>query len=357
MEHWFDDLTRRIGKQPMSRRGMVSLTARLGAVVAGTSLFGREATAISAAEVTAAPSAVGVLQAGASTCKVDDSYGLLKTEFSVSSAGGRAPLTLSHSFSAEVATGNTFSTLTVRSGNEVIRKLSTMAVAGGVGAATTSQGARYTGSKSSFFRTDGATVQGIVDDRLTEPAQLAADVSTLRFKDGKPDRPALQAAPDLDQQVTELLRQSQARLVRCQPDSKAPKRISACTQRQLDCREAWVRCSLAAAHSSLACGPLASVCYLKTVNATCDRAIQQCFTTAKSSGACCPEYCKGDSTCCQTSWGCCPSSSQTKIDGKAVSKAWPTCPRCGPLTAPVTPYPSPKPPRKPGPDAAPKPRP
>jgi hypothetical protein len=256
-----------------------------------------------------------------------------------------------------VATGNTFSSFTVKSGNEVIRKLSTMATANGAGAASAKHGARYTGAKLASFRTDGTTVEGQVDDRATEPAPLATEPSALRFKDGKPDRPGLQATADLDQAVNDLLRQAQSQSATCQPDSKAPKAISACTQRQLDCRSEWLKCSLAAAQSSLAYGPLASAGYLKTVNATCDRAVQQCYRAAKSSGACCPEYCNGDATCCQTSWGCCPPYDKAKVNGQPVGRAWPTCPRCGPLTAAVTPYPAPKTPRKPGPEAAPKPLP
>jgi hypothetical protein len=366
MERWFDDLTRKLASQPLTRRGMVSWSTKVAAAVAGAGIVGRQAAVADAAMIQEEHGAVGLLEAprglemgvrqAASTCKVDDSYGVLRSDFSLSSAGAKVPLTLSHAFVAEVATGTTFSTMTVKAGAEVVRRMTATSLASGRSSATSNHGARYTGAKGVRFTTDGSTVEGIVDNRLTEPGPLTTEPTGLRFKDGKPERPSLLATADLDQSVNDLLRQALAQSIACQPDDKAPKPVTACTVRQLSCREAWVKCSLAAAQSSLSCGPFASLCYVKTAAATCDSALQRCYRDAKSSGACCPDYCKGDAGCCQTAWGCCPPSGQTSVGGQPVSKAWPTCPRCGPVTAAdTTPRIPARKPRKPRPEDAPKP--
>jgi len=133
-------------------------------------------------------------------------------------------------------------------------------------------------------------------------------------------------------------------------DKVTPRVVATCTQCQLGCREAWLKCSIASSQSSLTCGSHAPSCYLASANATCDAAAQRCFSSCKSSGACCPDFCKGSAACCESAWGCCPPAPQAARPPAAKSKgrpaarlearaqqdwssAWPTCPRCGPPVA------------------------
>jgi hypothetical protein len=149
--------------------------------------------------------------------------------------------------------------------------------------------------------------------------------------------------------VNALLTHATTRLGACGPDPTASRETTRCTYCQLSCRDAWVRCSLQSVQSSLGAGPLAPVSYLGTATTTCDVALQQCFRSCKGSGACCPDHCQGDQTCCQTAWGCCPPSPHST---RTWSRSWPTCPRCGtppwPVTRAVTgPHPSPPSPSSP----------
>src|SRR5690349_42834 len=113
MSHWFDDLTRGLAEQPLSRRSLFALAGRLGIAAGGASLLGRLPAVASAAERTGPSSAVGAApDAATSSCTVDDSYGILQVTVVAPPTEGQT-LDLSHTFFAEVATGNVFSTLTV----------------------------------------------------------------------------------------------------------------------------------------------------------------------------------------------------------------------------------------------------
>jgi len=351
MDHWFDNLTRKLAtRQTVSRRAMLSWSAKASVALSGAGLIGRTPTEAHAAvaEPTGftATLAATTMQPegfrapitpatpGTGGCVVDDSYGLLRTVVAAS-VQGRVPLTLRHTFSAEVATGNAFSTITVKSpgqADDLVLRLSTTALADRGGRAQTLLGRPFAGSagrKDSSFYTDGTTVQGTVDARQTEAVPLASDVKGLRFKDGRPGDPDVALAPDLQQAIAALLTQARSQLGTCTPDASLPPAIAKCTKCQLDCRDAWLKCSIGSAQSSLAAGSLAAASYLASAGTNCDAVLQRCFQTCKSSGACCPDYCKGDAKCCDSSWGCCPPS--PKAD-PSLSRAWPTCPRCGPVT-------------------------
>jgi hypothetical protein len=215
--------------------------------------------------------------------------------------------------------------------DEPIVQVSTTSAASRTSTAFASFAAAYAGSDArwSQFGTDGQTVKGAVDGRPTEPASIGADVRTTKFKGGQAI--AIPAAPGQDptgvtrQAVRTLMQQIRSEAGSCVADPKAPKEIATCTTCQLTCRAAYVPCSVSAIHASLELGGLAPTSYLAVASATCDNALQRCLQTCKSSGACCPDFCKGDAACCRSSWGCCPPS----VSGDSSAPTWPTCTRCG----------------------------
>jgi hypothetical protein len=343
MDHWFDTLSRSLGSHALTRRTVFSWSSRLG-LAAGLGAFGRPSSSASAAPVAAVPATVGSVAAApaaaASTCIVNDSYGVLKAVVTASSADAANPLTLTHTFIAEVGSGAAHSTLTITPGSattvapdDVVVRMAASTFSDQRGNAYTTLGKRFTGAtaRRAQFSTDGHSVEGIVDGRPTEPTPLAGDLRGIRFKDGGPLKPLTDTGPSgstqgMQQAVGALLAQSRGQLGACTPDPKASHETSTCTQCQLTCRQSFIQCSMSAMQSSLAAGALAPGAYLGAASATCDRALQQCMQTCKSSGACCPDFCKGDAACCRSAWGCCPPTSTSP---RTLSKAWPTCPRCG----------------------------
>jgi hypothetical protein len=257
---------------------------------------------------------------------------LLKAVFTTSAGAAAAQLTYTHTFLAEVGSGASSSTMSVTSGTsspddvEPIMQVATTSSASQASTAfaTFSEAYAGAGARWSQFSTDGRTVAGAVDGRGTEPSAVGSDVRVTKFKDGRPL--AAFTAGAGGQAVAALVQQIKSQAGTCTPDAKAPAVLSRCTQCQLDCRAAYVPCSVAAVQSSLVHGGLAPSAYLSVANATCDSALQRCLQTCKSSGACCPDYCKGDAECCKSSWGCCPPSATAD---QSLSRAWPTCPRCG----------------------------
>jgi hypothetical protein len=366
MTHWFDDLTRTFSRQPLSRRSMLFWTVRLGLASAGAGLLGGNRSTASAlgmglgtGEALDPSGASRAVASAGSTCTVNDSYGVLQARVSVpaSSSAATVPLTLTHSFVAEVATGNVLSTLTITAdgaagaaghpvtdgvttagpGTDVVLRMSANSLADHTGRTDVTFGSLYTGGavSRSSSATDGRVTTGFADGRPLAPAPLGASAQGARFTDGAPAGQAAAVASGMQQAVGDLLQQWQVQAATCATDPQASPVVAACTICQMDCREVWVRCSVGAIDSSLGCGTLASTCYLGSANPTCDAALQVCFQTCKSSGACCPDYCHGDAACCQTSWGCCPPSTHSQ---HAWSRSWPTCPRCGapPWTTPST---------------------
>jgi hypothetical protein len=365
MGHWFDDLTRKTAKQFVSRRSMLSWTAKLGVAAAGAGLLGRTPLVASAAPAEpsatawAAPGTPVVPTIPAGTCVVDDSYGVLRTVVTTSSDTSK--MTLTHTFMAEVASGNTFSSLIVKSPDDIVLRMVTSSLGTGPGRAHAIYGPAYTGAQArqTDFATDGKSLEGSVDGRALELATLGADFRTLKYKDGKPGNPETSGAAGVQQAVDAILLQARSQLASCVADKVTPRVVATCTECQLGCREAWLKCSVASSQSSLACGAHGPSCYLASANATCDAVLRRCFSGCKSSGACCPDFCKGEAGCCQSAWGCCPPAPDAvrppaaKGKGRAApvlvaraqkdwSTAWPTCPRCGPpvtASAPTNPRP------------------
>ena len=352
MEHWFDGLTRRFAHEPQSRRAMLAWTAKLGLAVAGGGLFGRNpsvASALGAQDFgasTLGARALGAAQAGPS-CTAEDTYGVLKSVLSTTSADPQESFTVSHTFLAEVGSGMTSSTLLVTSGDELIRRTSTTSSPSGIASVSTVYGPRYAAVPGAHFTTDGRTVRASFDGRPTVTVPLATEFRGRKFGDvdvapnrtGVPSRRGAAAdsntsttavartAPGLDKLMTRVLQDVRTQPATCPVSRQAARVVSACTSCQLGCRDAWLNCSLEAMQASLACGSFESACYLKAVATTCDPILQTCFRTCKSSGTCCPDYCIGDAACCQSAWGCCPPSSHSS---RVWSRSWPTCPRCGP---------------------------
>src|SRR5688500_1259075 len=104
MDHWFDDLTRTLSSGALSRRTMISWAARLGVATAGAAILGREPAVARADGAVIAPGATVVRAApAATTCAVQDTYGVLTSIVSASvAASGSAPaLSMTHRFIAE----------------------------------------------------------------------------------------------------------------------------------------------------------------------------------------------------------------------------------------------------------------
>jgi hypothetical protein len=330
MDHWFDTLTRNLGRQPLDRRTMLSWSTRL-AVAAGLGLLGRNTTPAQAAPAAAAPAVAS------SACTVEDSYGVLKTVVTATSGDPAAPLTLTHTFISEVGSGSASASLSISPGtgghvapDDVVLRHWSLSHANQRSVAGTTLGRRYTGAaaRGAYFETDGRTIQGAVDGRATTTIPLGTDTRGIGFKDGQPLKPLSDGAQatQAQQAVAALLAAAKTQFDTCAPDPTSSKVVSTCSSCQLTCRQTWVDCSMSAAQASLAAGALAAGAYLTAASATCDRALQTCQSTCKSSGACCPDFCKGDAACCQSAWGCCPPSGTSQ---KQWSNAWPICPRCG----------------------------
>ena len=326
MEHWFDDLTRRLARQPVDRRRMMSWSAKLGVAAAGFALLGRTPPAARAAPARAP---------AASTCTVEDSYGVLKAVVTTQSAGSSPPLTYTHTFVAEVGSGNVFSTVTVAQGSapqvasdaSVILRMTTTSLRDRAGSASATFGPLYTGAgvRRAAFTTDGSTVSGVVDGRAVGAVPIGTDVrGSSLVENGLAADSTSPLVPAVQRDVSALLQTVATQPSGCGTDPNATAVVSTCTRCQLDCREAWFTCSVGATQASLASGVLLSGAYLHTASTTCDAALQQCLQSCKSSGACCPDFCNGDPTCCASAWGCCPPSSHSR---RVWSRAWPTCPR------------------------------
>lgn len=212
MDHWFDGLTRKVGRKPLSRRSMFSWTAKLGLAVAGTSLAGhltspplakansllRTGTASSADAVPSLPAGAQPRMnsaASASGCQVEDTYGVYQS-VATTAVDGTTPLTLTHRFLAEVGSGATSAVLTIVPGVmknatprvEPVLRMVVSSHPNRVASADATFGPLYTGAsrRTSSFFTDGRTLKGIVDGRAAEPAQLGSDPRSIRFTDGQP---------------------------------------------------------------------------------------------------------------------------------------------------------------------------
>ena len=389
MEHWFDTLTRNVARQPRTRRSALGWAARLGIAATGVGLLGRFVPEAQASDMVAGAEAgvqsgVQTLAAApvASSCSVEDTYGVLQSHF-VTSATGVVPMTLTHSFIAEVGSGMTSSLLTIVPGAiagatprvDATMRMSVSTAPSRAASADAFFAAQFTGTtpRRVAFATDGQTLKGTVDGKSTAPAALGTDANNLRFPDGKPviDSSAAPVGPSpssptttpqrrtqngtnengsgneqrispptgelspaqvqaVQRAMSGLLRQAAQEATTCASRANSADPTARCTTCQLSCRSAWVSCSVSATQASLAAGALAPSVYLAAASGTCDSALQQCFRTCKSSGACCPSHCNGDANCCQSAWGCCrPGQASTS---QTWSKAWPTCPRCGPPT-------------------------
>ena len=386
MEHWFDSLTRRLADQTVDRRTMFSWTAKLG-LAAGIGLLGRGSAIASAAPTTAqsgtstctVDDTYGVLRSVVTTSVSSPKNPLTITHQFYAEVGT--------DYSTSILTVMPASVTAPKSAADVLVRLATTSTTKGGRSADAAFGPLYTGAgvRRASFRTDGRTLEGAIDAREIKPVPLGTPPKSLTFRDGqqpgldfdesrtrrvgppapsqpnsRPENsptptPSVRIAPwpngnpsnaatssptvapvspadsrrptEIEQAVKTALGSSRPKLSSCEPSPTLPPALATCTRCQLTCREAWLTCSLQAAESSLAAGPLAPLAYLNAAAATCDDALQQCFQTCKQSGACCPDYCKGNADCCASSWGCGPPSPYSR---RAWSRAWPTCPRCGP---------------------------
>jgi hypothetical protein len=329
-DHWFDDLARRVAGHSLSRRSMLAWTARLGLTVVGAGLVGR-GSGIAGRDAGSADAVSAGPLAAPATCTVSDTYGVLNVTATASSTDPAAPMTFTHAFYAEVGSGYTMSTLTVTPGgapgsardDDVLVRLSTSSQADHVGTARATFGPRLTGAGVSHaqFSTDGRSGAGAVDGRGVTPVAVGTTVRAPGSADAGSG-----FVPSVQQGVTGLLRAVQTQPDGCAPDPTSSQPVATCTRCQLTCRGAWFDCSVGAVQSSLAAGVSAPSAYLGAASQTCDTALQQCMSTCKSGGACCPDFCQGDAACCQSAWGCCPPSPHSQ---QPWSQVWPTCPRCG----------------------------
>jgi hypothetical protein len=358
VEHWFDSFTRDLGSQRLTRRGLLSLSVKL-ALAAGASLVGRAASPLGVETASAAPLGLPALAADPA-CTVEDSYGVLKSIATATSTDPTAPLTLSHTFIAEVGSGMTVATLAVTPGtaataasaHDVIVRMTTSSQPNRAGQATATLGAAFTGDvvRRSSFSTDGTTIRGGVDGRPVQPSTTSPNEQRLTPNGPTPVAPSTPIestgltprAAAMQQAVEGLLTQARSQIGTCSPRSDTSPVVATCTRCQLSCRETWLTCAIPVVQSSLRAGVLAPSAYLEAAQAACDAPLHTCLSTCKSSGACCPDFCKGNAECCKSAWGCCPPSSHSQ---RQWSRTWPTCPRCGAppwttATTPITPAPN-----------------
>jgi hypothetical protein len=356
VEHWFDTFTRGLGSRRLTRRGALGLWLKL-CLAATMSLLARAVSSRSGGVASAAPAATA-LAASTPTCTVDDSYGVLTSVATATSSDPAMPLSLTHTFIAEVGSGTTHATLIVTPGatpstvttsaNSIVR-MTTTSLPNRLSQASTRLGAAFTGDgvRTAGFSTDGVTVRGTVDGRPAEPVPVGA--AGRRLTPNGPSLPGPSAVTGLtprgeavQRSVDALLAQATTQIGTCRPNPSSSPVVATCTSCQLTCRETWLSCAIPAIQSALKAGVHAPSNYLAIAQAACDAPLQQCLQTCKSSGACCPSFCNGDAACCQSAWGCCPPSSHSR---RQWSRSWPTCPRCGTppwtsaTTTPVRPAP------------------
>ncbi len=219
MEHWFDGFVKGLARGGVSRRDVLKLTFQGTVAAVVGSVFPVRAMARASSGKAVSPIPLpSTEQRGPCSISHDGKTTTLK--YGAQSSASGKPLT--HECEITFDQGSTrsdaksvkiTSTTTVKLGDDPLLQIVRNSQ-GGSTQVKYSYGQAFQGIKEVAFTTDGKTLQGTVDNRSIMPHPAGADVSTIKYADGK-RAPDVKLDSALGSALTALLKQAHDTVSTC----------------------------------------------------------------------------------------------------------------------------------------------
>lgn len=315
MDHWFDDLARRLAIPTVSRRDAL----RIGLATTGWSLFGSTAAFAKAAsgQTEAAPSPTSLTHARPCNVAVRGQQ-LVLTFFSKATLATK-PIAFAKIVTKDLGLrGCTTDRTSISFAGASVMEIDSRRDEAGLTPPITVVSIRFgkaiTGMKEVLLTTDGKVLHGEFDGRAILPFAIGADPATMKFQDGKP-APKVSIQPGTQLALQTIFAKAEQDALHCRsseqtrpvsglpvaPDADPPDTgRSDDTYGTTSCRN----CLGACVALGIAAGIGAAVCCAATFGLAC----AACVAAAAAATAFCIHQCQTSTDCCPVPCGevaCC----------------------------------------------------
>ena len=303
MEHWFDDVAKKLASGDRSRRTF------LGGIFAAVGAAGFQ-------------SPVRTEKRG--SCTIDYSpqptlHHSVQSTFNGKTLTHTTELTLTRP-DRQGQAAHIASTRTITLGSDLLVRIQSDSREGST-KVNLSYGAAFRGVRQASYTTDGKVIEGTIDGRRISPLPVGADVKSLRFADRNPP-PSVTLDPALERALTAILQKAHDDISSCRQaelrrDAKGapkartiPQNSDSCQNCQNSCAAAAATCDAAGAAGSAACFIFFGACAAAAIVAcavaggVCVNNCDNPGTRNQPGGACCPVGCPNVNGCCYADQQC-----------------------------------------------------
>jgi hypothetical protein len=217
MEHWFDDLAKKLASGDASRRSFLSAIAvTLGGAASGAFRRADALAWILPGEAGAAQPQVRTENRGSCTLENDGTestvHHSVQATFNGKVLTHAAELKLTHPGRSGESPRIT-STRTITLGSDSLLRVERDSREGSTQVKVT-YGSAFQGIREAAYTTDGKVIDGTIDGRRISPLPIGADPKLLKFADGKTP-PAVKLDPNLESALTDILKKAKDDISSC----------------------------------------------------------------------------------------------------------------------------------------------